>query len=114
MIRIYPTVVTISNYAAVQALAQLDLSGETTPITFPVGLSASIDVIQSTAENVLLVPVEALRDLGNGSYSVFVLKNGQPRLTVVTVGLMDSASAEIKSGLNLGDTVTTGVLGTKQ
>ena len=114
VVLIYPTVVTVGNYPTVQALAQLDLSGETTTTTFPVGLSASISVIQSTAENVLLVPVEALRDLGNGSYSVFVLKNGQPKLTVVTVGLMDAANAEIKSGLNLGDTVTTGTLGTKQ
>jgi multidrug efflux pump subunit AcrA (membrane-fusion protein) len=114
VIRIYPTVVTVSNYPAVQALAQLDLSSVTNPPTFPVGLSASVDVVQSSAENVLLVPVEALRDLGNGSYSVFVLENGQPKLRVVTVGLMDAANAEIKSGLNVGDTVTTGILGTKQ
>jgi multidrug efflux pump subunit AcrA (membrane-fusion protein) len=114
VIRIYPTVVTVGNYPAVQALAQLDLSGETNQTTLPVGLSAAVDVVQSSAENVLLVPVEALRDLGNGSYSVFVLKNDQPKLTVVTVGLMDAANAEIKTGLNVGDTVTTGILGTKQ
>jgi HlyD family secretion protein len=112
VVRIYPTVVTISNYPAVQALAQIDLSSEDSTTTFPVGLSAAVDVIQSSAENVLLVPVEALRDLGNGSYSVFVLENGQPKLKVVTVGLMDAANAEIKSGLKAGDTVTTGTLGT--
>ncbi|MBE3144208.1 MAG: efflux RND transporter periplasmic adaptor subunit [Planctomycetes bacterium] len=114
VVRIYPNLVTVSNYQAIQALAQLDLSAEATPPTLPVGLNGSVDVIGAKAENVLLVPVEALRDLGNGSYSVFVVKNGQPQLKVVTVGLMDAANAEIKTGVNLGDVVTTGILGTKQ
>jgi multidrug efflux pump subunit AcrA (membrane-fusion protein) len=114
VVRIYPNLVTVSNYQAIQALTQLDLSAEATPLTLPVGLNGSVKVIGAKAENVLLVPVEALRDLGNGSYSVFVVKNGQPQLKVVTVGLMDAANAEIKTGVNLGDVVTTGVLGTKQ
>jgi len=73
-------------------------------------MSASIQIISGEASNVPLVPVQALRDLGNGQYAVFIVKNGQPRLQTITIGLMDSVNAEVKSGLKAGDTVTTGVV----
>ncbi len=39
--------------------------------------------------------------------------NGKPELRTVVVGLQDATHAEIKSGLNLGDVVTTGITVTK-
>jgi hypothetical protein len=42
------------------------------------------------------------------------MENGQPRLKVVEVGLMDYTYAEIKSGLSEGDVVTTGIVETAQ
>jgi hypothetical protein len=59
------------------------------------------------------VPVEALHKLSDNSYTVFVMVNGKPALTSVEVGLQDDTSAEIKSGLKVGDVVTTGVVETK-
>jgi hypothetical protein len=41
------------------------------------------------------------------------MENGKPRLRVVEVGLKDLTKAEIISGLNAGDTVTTGVVKTR-
>jgi HlyD family secretion protein len=41
-----------------------------------------------------------------------VMQNGSPRLQVVEVGLQDITYAEIKSGLNAGDVVTTGIVET--
>ena len=40
------------------------------------------------------------------------MTDGQPKLRVVTVGLMDYTSAEITSGLEAGETVTTGTVET--
>jgi hypothetical protein len=54
------------------------------------------------------VPVEALRDLGEGEYAVFVVVDGEPVLRVVEVGLVDITSAEILSGLEAGEVVSTG------
>jgi hypothetical protein len=62
----------------------------------------------------LLIPVEALHELSAGNYAVFVLENDTPVLKTVEVGLMDYTSAEIKSGLNEGDVVTTGIVETNQ
>ena len=103
---------TVSGYQAIQALAQIDLQKNAEKMTLPQGLNASVDVINASAKNVVLVPVEALRDLGGGQYAVFVVTNGKPTLRVVTVGLQDAANAEITSGLKAGEVVSTGLAAT--
>lgn len=114
IIRINPTLVTSGGYNTVQGLIQLDLSKLKNPPTFPSGLSASITLIKGQAQNVLLVPIQAVRDLGNGQYGVFVVNGqGKLQLKIVQVGLMDLTNAEIKSGLSVGDEVSTGVSQTK-
>jgi multidrug efflux pump subunit AcrA (membrane-fusion protein) len=75
-------------------------------------MNASVDVISGRAEGVALVPVEALRELEPGKYAVFVMEDGQPRLRTVEVGLTDLTYAEITSGLDVGEVVTTGVVET--
>ncbi|NUM48343.1 MAG: hypothetical protein HUU38_26850, partial [Anaerolineales bacterium] len=96
---------------AVLTVVQLTDYAKTT--TLPVGLSASVDVIGGRAENAVLVPVEALRELGAGEYAVFVVgDDGEPRLRTVEVGLTDFTSAEIISGLEVGEVVTTGIVET--
>ena len=78
------------------------------------GMNASVDIIGGSAEKVLLVPIEALKDLGDGEYAVFVMDaSGNPKLTAVEVGLMDYTYAEIISGLKQGDVVTTGIVETE-
>ena len=114
VIQINPTLQTLNGYQVVQGLIELDLSQETNPPTFQKGLAASVQVIKAKAENVLLVPLQAVRDLGDGSYGVFVVgSDGQPTLKIVKVGLEDLTSAEITSGLTAGQTVTTGISETK-
>jgi hypothetical protein len=54
------------------------------------------------------VPIEALHQTGD-QYTVFVMENGKPTVRTVEVGIQDLVYAEIKSGLNAGDVVTTGV-----
>ena len=72
-----------------------------------------MEVIGGRAENALLVPVEALRELSPSNYAVFVLVDGQLQVRPVEVGLMDYISAEIISGLEQGDEVSTGIVETE-
>jgi hypothetical protein len=60
-----------------------------------------------------LVPVEALKELAPGSYSVFVVVDGQLNPRPVQVGLMDISYAEITSGLEQGEIVSTGAVETE-
>jgi multidrug efflux pump subunit AcrA (membrane-fusion protein) len=54
-----------------------------------------------------------LHEIDGGKYTLFVVQNGTLRLRVVEVGLQDLTKAQIISGLNAGDVVTTGVVETK-
>jgi HlyD family secretion protein len=114
-----PMLSNLNNVSTVRALVSLDEDSFSKPQTLPVGLNASVEVIGGRAENVLLVPVEALREIAaddgsSGSeYAVFVIgADGEPELRFVEVGLMDISFAEIISGLEMGDTVTTGLVET--
>ncbi len=107
-----PSLQTVSNVDAVLAWVQLDADSFSKPLSLPVGSNASVDVIGGRTQNAVLVPVEAVREIGPNEYAVFVMEDGEPKLRFVTVGLMDYTSAEILTGLTAGEIVTTGVVET--
>ncbi len=113
VVQVDPGLVTVSNVKMVRAVVQLDEASYAKPRVLPVGANASVEVIGGRAENALLVPVEALNEYTTGQYAVFVMQNGEPIFTPVTVGLMDYSFAEILAGLEMGDQVTTGIVETQ-
>jgi HlyD family secretion protein len=93
-----------------RGLVQLDEEAAKALQNAPLGLSATVDVTAKEVNNGLLIPIEALRDLGNKDYGVFVLdKDGKLRLKPVEVGVKDTTRIEILSGLNEGEVVSTGL-----
>ena len=115
VISVDPALVEVSGAPAIQALAKLEPEEEQSGVlaTLPTGLNATVEVIAGSAENVLLVPTEALREIAPGEYAVFVVVDGQPQMRQVEVGLMDYSYAEIVSGLEQGDLVSTGTVETE-
>jgi RND family efflux transporter MFP subunit len=113
VVQIDPQLVNQSGLTVVRALVQLDTDSFAKPQTLPVGMNATVEVIGGRAENAILVPVEALRELTADQYAVFVMEDGEPALRMVEVGLMDFSFAEILSGLEAGETVTTGIVQTQ-
>ena len=72
------------------------------------GMTADVTITTASVTNVLTVPSEALTGTA-GSYSVRILgPTGVPEARPVTVGLVTTTLAEIKSGLTAGETVITG------
>jgi HlyD family secretion protein len=90
---------------AVKVLAILDQDTNTKSVSLPLGLNASVDVISGEATNAVLVPIEALHQTETGNYMVYVQNNGLFEPREVNVGLMDFTSAEIISGLQVGEVV---------
>lgn len=111
--QVEPQTTTSGRYQVVTGLIQLDQTTAKAAQNLPLGLSATIVVISKEAKNALLVPVDAVRDIGNQQYSVFVLSSdGKLSLKIVQVGLSDGVQTEVTSGLSVGELVTTGIVPT--
>jgi len=113
VVHVNPGLVSQNNTTVVYSVVELDTS-QTGWNGLPIGSAAGVDVIGGKAENAILVPVEALREISEGEYAVFVMEDGVPRMKLVEVGLQDLIYAEIISGIKQGDVVTTGQVETAQ
>jgi multidrug efflux pump subunit AcrA (membrane-fusion protein) len=72
-------------------------------------MSATVTVTTASVDNVLRVPATALQGSASAGYTVLVMGgNSSTTATSVTVGLVTTSYAEIKSGLTAGETVVTG------
>jgi multidrug efflux pump subunit AcrA (membrane-fusion protein) len=72
-------------------------------------MSAEVTVIAQETHDAALAPLEALRELATGQYSVFVVKDdGTLELREVQVGLKDLVNAAITSGVTPGEVVSLG------
>jgi len=101
---VYPELNTSSDAPVVHILAQLDQSISQ---NLPVGTGADVEVIGGEANNVVLVPANAVHKNSNGGYEVSVIQNGQVIKQPVETGLQGTAYVEIKSGLDAGAIVAT-------
>jgi HlyD family secretion protein len=110
VVQVDPALTTVGNTLAVQAWASIDLSSHPADLSLLGGMNAEIDVISAEARDALLVPIQALRELGSDQYAVFVVQpDGEMMLRPVEVGLIDFVNAEVVSGLELGEIVSLGV-----
>ena len=110
VIRVDPALVTVGGTLAVQAWASVDLASQPDSLLLLGGMNADIEIISAESRDTLLVPLQALRELGTDQYAVFVVQpDGEMVLRPVEVGLQDFVNAEIISGLELGEIVSTGV-----
>lgn len=113
IVQVDPSLQSLSGVQTIRAWVLIDNS-DVSGYTLPVGLNAAVDVVFARAENAVLIPIEALRDLGGGEYAVFVVDaNGELVLRMVEIGLQDLTSVEIVSGLQAGEVISTGIVATK-
>lgn len=97
---------TSSTDSAVYYIGYLDV--DNAERKFRIDMTAQVNIITNLAKNVLTIPSSALTG-SKGKYSVQVVGvDGIARPVNVEVGLNNRVNAEIKSGLNVGDTVVIG------
>jgi RND family efflux transporter MFP subunit len=109
VVSVDPALVTVDGTPAVQVWASVDLTAH--PVSILSGMNAEVEIVAAEARNALLVPIQALRELGPGQYAVFVVgADGELEMRPVEVGLKDYVNAEITSGLEDGEVVSTGAV----
>ena len=111
-----PLVSVVDGVPVVSAWAELDGTEDGSgqrPIL--AGMNASVELIAAERRGVVLVPIEAVRELAPGQDAVFVVApDGELLMRPVQVGLKDYVNAEIISGLEPGEVVSTGTVDTGQ
>jgi RND family efflux transporter MFP subunit len=109
VVQIDPALATVSGVQYVKAQVKLDEKSALVVQNLPTGMNAAVDVVGGKANNALLVPIEALRQLGTDEYAIFVMgSDGKLKLTPVTIGLQSVTQAEVLTGLKEGDTISLG------
>lgn len=109
---IAPTSSTSGSNGVVEYAVEIALDAP--PAALRPGMSADVSVVTATATGVLAIPSRALSGTA-GSYTVRVVAaDGSVETRDVTVGLVTSSLAEIKSGLQAGERVVTGTSSTQQ
>lgn len=112
--QVNPTLTSTSGYSTVKGIITLDMDNVSDAPTLFQGLTASVTLYKGKSEGAMLIPIAALRDLGNKEYGVFTVeKDRSLKFNVVTVGLKDSTTVEVLSGLEVGQAVSTGNTETK-
>lgn len=103
--KIAPQSVTEQNVTTIPVTVEVDIPDQ----RLKPGMNATCEFITGRADDVLMVPSEAVNESDNGS-TVMVLSHGKQITRKVEIGLIGSESTEIKSGLKKGEKVITSVI----
>lgn len=84
----------------------VDILPDNVPDFFRSGMSANIDIVEEEKDNIILLPLDAVKKFKDKSF-VFVKpeKGGKPERREVTTGIADDDNIEIASGLAVTETV---------
>jgi len=85
---------------------EIDILPKKVPEVFRSGMSANVDIIEAKRENVLLIPLEAVRQDREGSFVLLSQGKGtRPLKQTVKLGISDDKNVEVISGLGANDRV---------
>jgi len=101
---VYPELSESFESSLVRLVVQLDQSLHQ---DLPAGTGATVEIIGGEAKGVVLVPVGAIHETEAGRTAVTVVQNGTQSEREVELGLQNESYAEVKSGLEAGETVVT-------
>jgi HlyD family secretion protein len=110
VIQVNPELSSSGQYRVATAVINLENIAGSSLERMPLGINAQVTIISNQSKDTILVPANAIRSIGDGQNAVFVVgTDGKLTLKIVKVGLVDSSRAEILSGVELNDTVSTGL-----
>ena len=107
IVSVDPVLVSVDGTPAAQAWASIDTTDH--PVDLLGEMNVEVEIVAGETLNAVLVPVQALREIGDDQYAVFVVQDsGELEMRIVEIGLQDYVHAEVLSGLQRGEIVSTG------
>jgi membrane fusion protein, macrolide-specific efflux system len=85
---------------------QVDIMPDTVPEVFRSGMSATVEIVEKTKDNALLIPVEAVKRGKEGAYVLLAQgRDKKPLERKVELGISDGKNIEVVSGLSQDDRI---------
>jgi len=85
---------------------EVDILPEKVPAIFRSGMSANVNIIEQSKENVLLIPLEAVKQDADGSFVLISSgRSEKPVMRRVQLGISDDKNVEVVSGLETQDNI---------
>lgn len=85
---------------------EVDILPEKVPAIFRSGMSANVNIIEQSKENVLLIPLEAVKQDADGSFVLISPgRSEKPVMRRVQLGISDDKNVEVVSGLETQDNI---------
>ncbi|HEX9949063.1 MAG TPA: efflux RND transporter periplasmic adaptor subunit [Thermodesulfobacteriota bacterium] len=85
---------------------EVDILPEKVPAIFRSGMSANVNIIEQSKENVLLIPLEAVKQDADGSFVLISSgRSEKPVMRGVQLGISDDKNVEVVSGLETQDNI---------
>lgn len=85
---------------------KVNIIPDTVPGVFRSGMTANVNIIEKSKDDVLLVPTDAIVTENGRSYVWVTIKEGaDPQKQVITTGMSDDQNTEVVSGLSLNTRV---------
>ncbi|MBW2039533.1 MAG: efflux RND transporter periplasmic adaptor subunit [Deltaproteobacteria bacterium] len=85
---------------------EVDILPEKVPPLFRSGMSATVDIIEQSKENILIIPIDAVRQDEEGSFVLISPGSGEkPVQRRVNLGISDEKNVEVLSGLDVKDKI---------
>ena len=101
---------TVSNVT----IYEVDLIPNKIPPEFRSGMSASVEIIQKTRNNVLTIPITMLHNKGDHYFVYMIEAQGKEKKKLVSIGLKDDEKVEILSGIDIDDIIISNTIQTNK
>ena len=85
---------------------EVDILPAKVPPIFRSGMSANIDIIEQRKENIMVIPLEAVKQDNDGPFVLLDQVNNKKTVKrAIELGISDDKNVEVTSGLNTQDTI---------
>ncbi len=85
---------------------QVDIMPDTVPAVFRSGMTATVEIVDNIKEDVLMIPLSAVKKSIDGDYVLLAGESGEgPVERKIEVGIFDDKDVEVVSGLGVDDSI---------